>query len=559
MDYKKLLPLFMLATGHWLPAAADIQANLELQRTVSIQNDKICIPMREVSDLPTTFITEAEGTAKRYATSGYVETPYGMLAQTGNRNDMVFSSDGETVYIPNLIPNAGKLDTYLIGTLGTNEAGQRTLTVKANQLLNRYESFDEYMLARVFMTAQQFADQNGTTVEELMKMVGWTGSMEIYFVPARAEGQNAVLLDEYILTEDENGKFVHDTRFDPVYLFAYSYGKNSGYVTAAGNIDCVQVYGTICELPSDGVEWTTFKHQWDAAVFTDGSMNCEIGFKGDKVYVPGLVPDIHEAYTEGTIDEDGVITFPAEPLLFLHDSALYHTFVAANKDASYDAKFNLTYTKLGNYKMVYDKDKGTIVPLDGMKFIEMYCYDQWVDIYDHKYKVYKEDTPCVPMKPRDLGLYTTPTYKWFSFEIPALDSEGFNINPEKITYQCFMNYNEEDPYVFRKTVYTDLDEDMTEIPLLFTSFNYDFVYTDGYVNVYWYEPEWEAFGVRSVYTVNGVKNHSEILWGRNPESAVDKIAEENGSDAPEYDLLGRRVGSDYKGIVIKNNKKYIKR
>lgn len=40
-------------------------------------------------------------------------------------------------------------------------------------------------------------------------------------------------------------------------------------------------------------------------------------------------------------------------------------------------------------------------------------------------------------------------------------------------------------------------------------------------------------------------------------TGVKDIVRDNNSDAPAYNLMGVKVGEDYKGIVIKNGKKVI--
>lgn len=160
-------------------------------------------------------------------------------------------------------------------------------------------------------------------------------------------------------------------------------------MNAAGNISLQKITNEACVVPTEGVEWKQFAHQWDAAAFEDGWQLCPVGFKGDKVYIPGLIPDIHEAYAESTIDSEGIITINPDPLFILDDTIYYRTILAVDKTAAYDMQWNISYLEsFPNYRLKYDKEKGTTLPLNDMKLIDFYCYDQNVDIYQHKYKLY---------------------------------------------------------------------------------------------------------------------------------------------------------------------------
>lgn len=560
MSHKNIFFAAMLvaACSTLTPALADDNV-LGLSSFPRIESTK-GTPARAPENLTTDFITEAEGVTIRYASKGLQNSPYGLIPQAGYKTDLTFSADGETVYIPQLVPHAGKPGTYLKGTLGTNEARQHTLTVKANQLINRFDTFDEYMIAKVGETAQQYADSHDTTVEALKQAAGWNGPMNFYFVPAKpdSKGEKAVLLDEYVLTENAGGVFMPDPAYDMLYLFSWYYGGPEGYIAAAANISLQKITNEACEVPAEGVEWKRFAHQWDAAAFEDGWQMCSVGFKGDKVYIPGLIPDIHEAYAEGTIDSDGIITINPDPLFILDDTIYYHCILPVDQTAMYDMQFNISYLEAyPNYQLKYDRENGTMLPLNDMKLIDFYCYDQNVDIYQHKYKLYEQDTPATPATPFHLGFHEGSGTEWFAFEMPSVDVEGWVINPDKISYQCFLNGDMQAPYQFTASKYVNLKEDTTEIPLLFND-DYDFVYDRGWVYVYWYEPAWHSFGVRACYDVDGVKNYSDVTWVENPNSSVEAISAD-AADGPAYDVLGRKVAPGYKGIVIRNNKKYIQK
>jgi uncharacterized repeat protein (TIGR02543 family) len=76
------------------------------------------------------------------------------------------------------------------------------------------------------------------------------------------------------------------------------------------------------------------------------------------------------------------------------------------------------------------------------------------------------------------------------------------------------------------------------------------------VFVGWYD---NAAGTGTALTVLpvGWKGTVYAIW-ESVLTDVDNIYPKLDVDAPMYDLLGRQVGQDYRGIVIQNGRKYIK-
>ena len=64
--------------------------------------------------------------------------------------------------------------------------------------------------------------------------------------------------------------------------------------------------------------------------------------------------------------------------------------------------------------------------------------------------------------------------------------------------------------------------------------------------------------------LGGAKSGTEIysqMWLTQPieevATAIDGIAADAAADAPAYNVVGQRVGKDFKGLIIKNGKKYV--
>ena len=98
--------------------------------------------------------------------------------------------------------------------------------------------------------------------------------------------------------------------------------------------------------------------------------------------------------------------------------------------------------------------------------------------------------------------------------------------------------------LFAKThTFNSLDENYSDHPLLCATRNGETLFT---------RPNEELKHIGH----HGVKNYCTSFEEIN--TAVDMIKEEIDSDAPIYNILGQQVGKNYRGIVIKNGKKYLK-
>ena len=72
--------------------------------------------------------------------------------------------------------------------------------------------------------------------------------------------------------------------------------------------------------------------------------------------------------------------------------------------------------------------------------------------------------------------------------------------------------------------------------------------------------EAEANETYYVFCKNSQIGFSSFEFTPDPDSSLDSIiADSDDDDAPTYNILGQRVGKDYKGIVIRNGKKYIQK
>ncbi len=85
----------------------------------------------------------------------------------------------------------------------------------------------------------------------------------------------------------------------------------------------------------------------------------------------------------------------------------------------------------------------------------------------------------------------------------------------------------------------------------------------GSVGFYWGNATGAAFklGAHKAYLKvpkDEAASAKAFVFGGNPTGIKTIMASEDNADAPLYNLAGQRVGKSYKGIVIRNGKKYVK-
>ena len=148
-------------------------------------------------------------------------------------------------------------------------------------------------------------------------------------------------------------------------------------------------------------------------------------------------------------------------------------------------------------------------------------------------------------------------YDWFGTVnlvclIPYEDVNGNFIDPERITFSVFLDNDE--PYVFEPSQYPRFTEPQSVFG--FYDHNSYIVNTssEGYQRhiIYLTTNDFQKVGVRSYYTVNGVRNESSIMWyDRNPDGIENNLIEKEILNVETYDLTGNKVSDTAKGLILK--------
>ena len=176
--------------------------------------------------------------------------------------------------------------------------------------------------------------------------------------------------------------------------------------------------------------------------------------------------------------------------------------------------------------------------------------------------------PAIPANPTADDWYDCGDESGFSkfyFTLPTTDIYGNMLDPEYLSYSIFID-DETEPFEFNGEDYTfdlEADEVITEVPYsLYTNavdFKSYFIYMYR-TNAEGFEPLFtKRIGIQVYYTVDGIRNASEIVYYGDPVTAIESVKAELDMNAPIYNIMGQKMksGNLPAGVYIQNGKKFI--
>lgn len=429
-----------------------------------------------------------------------------------------------------------------------------------------YSYFDETILSTVMEITKTEGSENSITIN------GWWGS---WTEPIEAK----VDLAAGTIT------------IDPQLIYEYEGDEPAELINAT--TEGAALIGTIEE---DGS--ITFEDEWAAAIiggeqsyeyalFTmlvrpNGKMNYMNSSSGKKSIDVYIEQDIEEekvyVYNFGNygqtielnINSDKTFEVPSDQFLFYYDEELGDCYLYGLNETATGLVNHITATGTENtitfdqtwtaysYSgyIVGGQNTGcTITLTDGSTFV---------------YPAEIEDVAATPATPTGLEYNVHPTYGPRIFvEVPREDVDGNKLRKDKLFYQIY--YMKDDtafPYTLLASAYEELDSDMDLIPYSFTD-DWD-IFTDGdSKRVYLYPAEgevWEKVGVQAVYTGGGETRVSGIIWYNIADGTITVEEDTTGislvnatlqNGGKAYNLAGQQVKQGYKGVVIKDGKKFV--
>ena len=304
----------------------------------------------------------------------------------------------------------------------------------------------------------------------------------------------------------------------------------------------------LIELP-DGAEVEEYYFRAGYEGEEDDAVNAyvNVAFVGDQVYIQGLCQYNSDTWVVGTMT-DNVLTIPAGE--YVGD---YYTY---DEESDTEYIFNLMTEEI---TFTYDPEKDEFTT--NSIAIDAYYDGQPVGnfvSYDYAVITKVVEVAATPADPEFTGWnldVNDTSYPYVDYVIPLVDTNGNPMLGSKLAYRFYYATEEEGEvrYVCTTDAYEEISEDMSEIPYNFSDdwdiYNYRlYVYAEDFT-------KWTKIGIQSVYYGGGETNESNIVWVDLAEYweavGIEEIAAAQSKSVKFYDLQGRQVNADAKGIVIR--------
>ncbi|MBQ7632276.1 MAG: hypothetical protein IJS82_05930 [Paludibacteraceae bacterium] len=262
----------------------------------------------------------------------------------------------------------------------------------------------------------------------------------------------------------------------------------------------------------------------------------QVGFDADTVYLQGLSSYVPEAWIKGVIATDGTVTL-APCYLGVYSSLFGSTELSfAGGELLYDAEANK-----------FTADELTTVDEDGSE------WDEYADITITLFV----EVAATPADPEFTSFaFADTNYPNVKFNIPLEGTEGEDLNPEKLSYIFFVEKEGEvEELVLTTDLYTELEEDLTEIPYTFTD-NWDIYSYVLYLNQSEEEVRsWDKLGLQSIYRGLDEEHKSNIVWF-DVKAYWEEVDGEQGIENIVLTEKVQKVVVDGAVYVIRDNKLY---
>jgi len=288
--------------------------------------------------------------------------------------------------------------------------------------------------------------------------------------------------------------------------------------------------------PADAEQLIYNFQGYDTYINQDKTAQVFVVIEGNDIYIKGLSIDYYpDGWVKGSIDEGTMVaTFPQAYMG-------QFSFWGDNYDLYFDgAEFTV------------NEDMSVFTSADGYTTT---ADETVLDEYNNVTLTRVEPTPAVPATPT-ITEFTQGSYGYYvKITIPTTDVDGNDLFPALLSYQIlFDKSGTQGVYEFTTDDYIFIEENMTQIPYNYTD-SYDIDKAGRQVYLYGNFKQWNAVGVKSIYTVGDVTNESEIFWLPIEVTGIDAISTATVTETAYYDLQGRRASDSTRGILIKMTRK----
>jgi hypothetical protein len=304
----------------------------------------------------------------------------------------------------------------------------------------------------------------------------------------------------------------------------------------------------------EGLQYTDYSMKGKTA--STGKI-VKVAFNGSDVFIKGMCSNIPDALIKGSIVGDKVNV--ANGQFFGPDDKTNHYvyLMTARKDSVLNAKTNTyQYKYFLTDKITFDYDATTksmesdsVIFINGEKTSLLY-----LETYENPVLKPFVEVAAIPADPKIISFKAYSSSMGFGqllFSAKELDVDGNWINPELMAYEI---YEDDEVLTFDKSTYTKINENMTEVPYMYTD-SYDFLIASaGLRKVFLYDSGYDKIGVRMIYNGAGEKKTSNITYyiiNATGISTTSTDASKEINSEAYYDMSGRSVGTPQHGIYIK--------
>lgn len=435
---------------------------------------------------------------------------------------VVYGEDNE-VYIYNILPN-GTTDTYVKGV----KDGDKVVVQLPQTVVWDEEYEDGYNLAMYDL----IDDEDG----------------EWYYLADDTSLTFAVAEDGSLTAEG-----ISD---DKILAFGQiSNDEWSGF--GVWDLSIAPFNDVAVELPSDYVPTERF---WTIKMDGYGQfVNFAQG--GEELYFQGLCANMPEAWTKASIeyeDYTATVSIPQNQFLGTLDDT-YLMYTKCGKLVVDEETGQTNFEALPDdyeYQLVWDFEEETMVSKDpDVAFIVSYSkafIDPLTVLADFT-MVHQESFDGTPVNPFDLAYadyLVEDGYAAFTFNIPAMSTEGDCLIPEDLYYVVYVDGEE---WTFDAEEY-EIEENLEEIPWLFNDYWICYGwYSDIEREVDFFVEGITTLGVQSVYRYDGEETRSEIVSINldDPTAVAPIAADKKIASVKYYGLDGREVAKPAAGIFVK--------
>ena len=442
--------------------------------------------------------------------------------------EMVFSEDGTKAWFKNIISHAAT-DTWVEGDVADGK-----ITVPLGQMVYWFSDGYGLQLALVEVKGNitTYTSRNTGSVTFTMR------GNDLYL-----EGTSATP-DETIYTG-----------LGLTYTGQYN-GEWSYYI----DYETVLTYKdvTIVDVPKD-----LLTEVYSMEYENSGHL-VSVGFKGSDVYVQGISENnIPKAWWKGTVGDGGKLVFP------LQFAQVYSTYLLYFCGADFETEtaaggttWNYLWTD-GSATFDFDPEARTFSSPQAVFINNADDHIERGEIFRApRFRPFTEKAgiPADPSIVTYMDYFDNYGFSIMMPSVPLLDTEGNFMNPAKVSWQIFVD--DDELFTLYPDEYLYLTEPIDEIPYVYTAeqiepFSRSSIYEKAY-GIYIFETGFRRIGVQTIYRGGGEEHRSNIAWyyfdggtGIGNLNADDDLNNSGLSEAAaSFDLSGRRVRADHRGITI---------